>query len=107
MLVKLYGHACDGQRRHSPPGIIGIGGGIHKTPAMAAGVADHVWRMEEARGVVARTPLCDPSRQSRPPKSASSRRWTIPHLTAKMLCLVSQPDDPRPDRKHELHLTKE
>ena len=117
MLVKLYGQSLEGQRRYSPPEIIGIdknrvmgdpdpdqvstsyierqnltmrmnvrrltrltngfskkienhkhalslhyiyynfvrkhqtltkqAGGIHKTPAMAAGVADHVWTMEE------------------------------------------------------------
>ena len=27
-------------------------GGIHKTPAMAAGVADHVWTMEEVVGLL-------------------------------------------------------
>lgn len=120
MLVKLYGPAHDGQRRYSPPEIVGIdknrvmgdpdpdqvstsyierqnltmrmnvrrltrltnafskkienhkhalslhymyynfcrkhqtltkeAGGFHKTPAMAAGVADHVWRIEEVVG---------------------------------------------------------
>ena len=122
MLVKLYGPAPDGQRRYSPPEILGIdknrvmgdpdpdqvstsyierqnltmrmnvrrltrltngfskkienhkhalslhymyynfvrkhqtltkqAGGIHKTPAMAAGVADHVWGMEEVVGLL-------------------------------------------------------
>jgi len=27
-------------------------GGIHKTPAMAAGIADHVWTMEEIVGLL-------------------------------------------------------
>jgi hypothetical protein len=27
------------------------GGGLHKTPAMAAGVADHVWKPSEAVGL--------------------------------------------------------
>ena len=122
MLVKLYGPAPDGQRRYSPPEIIGIdknrvmgdpdpdqvstsyierqnltmrmnvrrltrltngfskkienhkhalslhymyynfvrkhqtltkqAGGIHKTPAMAAGVADRVWTMKEVVGLL-------------------------------------------------------
>ena len=122
MLVKLYGQSLEGQRRYSPPEIIGIdknrvmgdpdpdqvstsyierqnltmrmnvrrltrltngfskkienhkhalslhymyynfvrkhqtltqqAGGIHKTPAMAAGVADHVWTMEEVVGLL-------------------------------------------------------
>ncbi len=122
MLVKLYGPAPDGQRRYSPPEILGIdknrvmgdpdpdqvstsyierqnltmrmnmrrltrltngfskkienhkhalslhymyynfvrkhqtltkqAGGIYKTPAMAAGVADHVWTMEEVVGLL-------------------------------------------------------
>ena len=30
-------------------------GGIHKTPAMAAGVADHVWTMEEVVGLLEAT----------------------------------------------------
>ena len=117
MLVKLYGQAPEGQRRYSPPEIVGTetrwimgrpdvayistsyaerqnltmrmnvrrltrltngfskkienhchalalhymyynfcrkhatltkaAGGIHTTPAMAAGVADHVWKLEE------------------------------------------------------------
>ena len=122
MLVKLYGQAPDGQRRYSPPEIIGIDknrvmgdpdpdqvstsyierqnltmrmnvrrltrltnafskkienhqhalslhymyynfcrkhqtltrkrGGIHTTPAMAAGIADHVWTLEEVVGLL-------------------------------------------------------
>ena len=125
MLVKLYGQSLEGQRRYSPPEIIGIdknrvmgdpdpdqvstsyierqnltmrmnvrrltrltnafskkignhrhalalhymyynfvrkhqtltkqAGGIHKTPAMAAGVADHVWTMEEVVGLLEAT----------------------------------------------------
>ncbi len=30
-------------------------GGIHKTPAMAAGVADHVWTMDEVVGLLEAT----------------------------------------------------
>ena len=122
MLVKIYGQAPDGQRRHSPPEMVGTdmnwvmgdpdpdqvstsyierqnltmrmnvrrltrltnafskkienhrhalalhymyynfvrkhqtltkqAGGIHKTPAMAAGVADHVWTMNEVVGLL-------------------------------------------------------
>ena len=125
MLVKLYGPAPDGQRRYSPPEIVGTdkhrvmgapdvehvstsyierqnltmrmnirrltrltngfskkienhghaialhymyynfcrkhqtltqqAGGIHKTPAMAAGVANHVWGMEEVVGLLEAT----------------------------------------------------
>ena len=125
MLVKLYGQSLEGQRRYSPPEIIGIdknrvmgdpdpdqvstsyierqnltmrmnvrrltrltnafskkignhrhalalhymyynfvrkhqtltqqAGGIHKTPAMVAGVTDHVWTMGEVVGLLEAT----------------------------------------------------
>lgn len=47
MLVKLYGQPIEGPRRYSPPELTHNAKGIKTTPAMAAGVSDHVWKLDE------------------------------------------------------------
>jgi hypothetical protein len=51
-LTKIYGNDSEGEKRYSPAKCLGVNfARVHQTirvtPAMEAGVSDHVWSIEE------------------------------------------------------------